>query len=360
MKLSIIKKSLFLIIICIPLTVLSCSNTSKKITLSENTENEISLEESEIIRSITAGEKLLDEGKLEEAKENFSKAISLDKTNKDTYLRIKDKYISVNKLDEAYNIVKSAISNNVDIENMKLLLKEISSKFEVINLTSSIYQYSNYALPKNANITILGDSVQIPITWDNEIVNTESLGTFKYEGFNEEYGRKVIMNITILENVYDKQIGSIKKIYSSNGKTYIDIDIVEFYTDEQDVQEVLKDNNTKVFSYTEDGDIFIPNGYYIRNKYSKLTTYELSSDCTFQLLYQDFLALGYDTPSPQNWSVTDLSSFKDFKNYINLRNPMNIEDLVIDNNTILTNRETLCWIELKNGIAYSIYRQYTP
>jgi tetratricopeptide (TPR) repeat protein len=360
MKLSIIKKLLFLIITCIPLTVLSCSNTSKKITLSENTENEISLEESEIIKSITAGEKLLDEGKLEEAKENFSKAISLDKTNKDTYLRIKDKYISINKLDEAYNIVKSAISNNVDIENMKLLLKEISSKFEVINLTSSIYQYSNYALPKNANITILGDSVQIPITWDNEIVDTESLGTFKYEGFNEEYGRKVIMNITILENVYDKQIGSIEKIYSSNGKTYIDVDLIEFYTGEQAIQEALKDNNTKIFSYTEDGLTYIPNGYYIRNKYSKLTTYEISDNCSFQLLYEDFLTLGYNTSPPQNWAVTEIASFKDFKKYIELASPMDMKDIVMDDNNLLTNRGTLCWIELKNGAAHSVYRKFTP
>ena len=27
---------------------------------------------------------------------------------------------------------------------------------------------------------------------------------------------------------------------------------------------------------------------------------------------------------------------------------------------IITKRTTLCWIELKNNVVYSIYRQYTP
>jgi tetratricopeptide (TPR) repeat protein len=360
MNLSIIKRLLFLIIIFIPVTLLSCSNTSKKITLSENTENEISLEESEIIKSITAGEKLLDEGKLEEAKENFSKAISLDKTNKDTYLRIKDKYISVNKLDEAYNIVKSAISNNVDIENMKLLLKEISSKFEVIKISNSVYQNGSYSLPKEVNINVSDISISIPVSWSIENIDTNNLGTFTYEGYNDDYGRKIIVELTVMENVYDKQIGSIEKIYSSNGKTYIDVDLIEFYTGEQAIQEALKDNNTKIFSYTEDGLTYIPNGYYIRNKYSKLTTYEISDNCSFQLLYEDFLTLGYNTSPPQNWAVTEIASFKDFKKYIELASPMDMKDIVMDDNNLLTNRGTLCWIELKNGAAHSVYRKFTP
>lgn len=340
MNLSIIKRLLFLIIICIPVTLLSCSNTSKKITLSENTENEISLEESEIIKSITAGEKLLDEGKLEEAKENFSKAISLDKTNKDTYLRIKDKYISVNKLDEAYNIVKSAISNNVDIENMKLLLKEISSKFEVINLTSSIYQYSNYALPKNANITLLGNSVQIPITWDNEIVDAENLGTFKYEGFNEEYGRKVIMNITILENVYDKQIGWVKDFYKENGQLYINLDLVEFYLGrEEALKEAIKDGKAGI---DENGEYFLPAPVWIRNNSSAITSYPISDDCIYSLCSATINLENYETRGTLvNISYTDfLKAFNDTKN----------------NNA----RILLVWVDIKNGSIFKIYEQYLP
>ena len=45
-----------------------------------------------------------------------------------------------NKYDDAYFIIKSALANNVDTENMKSIAKEISSKFEVIKLADSIYQ----------------------------------------------------------------------------------------------------------------------------------------------------------------------------------------------------------------------------
>ena len=39
---------------------------------------------------------------------------------------------------------------------------------------------------------------------------------------------------------------------------------------------------------------------------------------------------------------------------------MDIGNLDISDEKPITHRETLCWIELKNGVAYSIYRQYTP
>ena len=39
---------------------------------------------------------------------------------------------------------------------------------------------------------------------------------------------------------------------------------------------------------------------------------------------------------------------------------MDVGDLNISTDKPITQRETLCWIELKNNIAYSIYRQYTP
>ena len=359
MKKGLIHNLLFIFIISTSLTLISCNNTSKKITVSENTEEEVSLEESEIIKAITTGEKLLDENKLEEAKEYFNKAISLEKENKDTYTRIKDKYISINKLDEAYNIIKIAISNNVDIENMKLILKEISSKFEVIKISNSIYQSSSYSLPKEVTINISGIPISIPVTWNNENIDTNNIGTFNYEGYNDEYGRKVIVDLAVMENVYDKQIGSIKSVYSTNGKTYIDVDLVEFYLGgEIAVKEALKDNVE--LSVNEKGVLYIPSGYYIRNNYSKVTTYEISNNCTFQLLYYDFEALGYNNPPPENWSITQVSEFNDFKKYIDLKTPLDVEGLSISNEKPITNRETLCWIELKNGVATSIYRQFTP
>ncbi len=358
MKKGLIQNLLFIFVLSNSLLLISCGNTSKKITISENTQEEISLEENEIIKYIATGEKLLDEGNLQEAKENFDKSITFDKSNKDTYLRIKDKYLSMNKIDEAYNIIKTAIANNVDVENMKLILKEISSKFELIKLPFKVYQDSNYSLPNEVNINVYDTSVSIPITWDTNTVDTNNLGTFTYEGYNDDYGRKVIVELTVVENVYDKQIGSIKKIYSVNGKTYIDVDLVEFYSGlETALPEAIKDNKAPI---NENGEYFLPNGIYIRNKYSKLTTYEVSSNCLLQILPMDYLNLGYDTKYIENLPPLNPISFAEFKEFITERNKIFLEEDPKYRNYTLTDRETLCWIELKNGVAISIYRQHTP
>ncbi|MDZ4957144.1 hypothetical protein GNF51_15380, partial [Clostridium perfringens] len=145
----------------------------------------------------------------------------------------------------------------------------------------SIYQNTNYYLPTETKTIINDEEILLPIVWSNPQVDSRLPGSFIYEGFNEEYGRKVEMEITVLENVkvemettglenvYDKQIGCINNIYTIDGKTYIDVDLIEFYRGEQALKEALKDNAEKVFSYTENGTPYIPNGYYIRNESSK-------------------------------------------------------------------------------------------
>ncbi len=358
MKKGLIQNLLFIFVLSTSLLLISCSNTSKKITISENTEDTISLEESEIIKAINAGEKFLDENKLQEAKEYFNKAISLETENKDTYIRIKDKYISINKLDEAYNIIKTAISNNVDVVNMKIVLKEISSKFEVIKISNSIYQNDLYSLPKEVQINISDIPILIPITWDKENIDTSTIGTFAYEGYNDEYGRKVIVDLTVMENVYTKEAGSIKKVYSANGKTYIDVDLVELYLGfEKAVPEAIKDNRAAI---NEKGEYFLPNSYYIRDNYTKLTTYEVSNNCLIQLLSRDFETLGYEPESMGVSHELNPVSFDDFKKYITESNIFFLESNSTAEIKTVTDRSTLCWIETKNGVVNSIYRQFTP
>lgn len=333
MKKGLIHNLLFIFIISASLTLISCNNTSKKITVSENTEEEVSLEESEIIKAINTGEKLLDENNFLEGKEYFNKAISLDKENKDTYIRIKDKYISINKLDEAYTIIKTAISNNVDIENMKLLLKEISSKFEVIKISSSVYQNSSYTLPKEVNINVYDTSVSIPVTWNSENVDTNSIGTFTYEGYNDEYGRKIIVDLTVMENVYDKQVGWVKNIYISNDKVYADIDLIELYLGHDEaLKEAIKDGKAGI---DENGEYFLPDPIWIRNNSDTIVTYPLNSDCGVYLLYP------YDRSTLVNTSHDDL--LKEYTKSINNER-----------------RTLLLWIESKNGSAYKITEQYLP
>jgi tetratricopeptide (TPR) repeat protein len=348
-------KIIIISVITISSTFVSCQNTSKKITISEDTQNEISTEENEVNEAIKTGEKYLTKNNFNEAKEYFNKAISLDKSNKDIYLKIKDIYLSFNRFDDAYFIIKTALTNNIDIENMKLILKDISSKFESINMNLSIYQDTSYTLPNEVKAVISGESISIPVTWDNQVVDSSTAGIFVYEGFNEDYGRKVNMEITVMENVYDKQIGSINNIYTVDGKTYIDVDLVELYEDlNESLTEAKKDN---MASYDEEkGEYFLPFGYYIRNNNSTITTYEVSKDCVFQLYFIDLFALGYDSESklPQLNTVP----YETFKNYIDMMNKMYLDNKQESGNKIATHRTTLCWIKIKNNNVYSISRKY--
>lgn len=340
MKNGLIRILSSLFIIFTLLTLFSCNNTSKKITVSEDTINEVSIAESEIIKSIAAGEKLLDEGKLQEAKEYFNKAITIDKTNKDTYLRIKDKYLSMNNTDEAYSIIKTAISNNVDIENMKLLLKEISSKFELIKLPFTVYQDSHYSLPNEVSINMYDNEISIPITWDTTTVDTSNLGTFTYEGCNDEFGRKVIIELTVIENVYDKQIGWVKNLYLDNDKVYIELDLIEFYLgSEVALKEAIKDGKAGI---DENGEYFLPAPVWIRNNSESTVTYPVDSDSIYSIC-------AYNIPPYDNY---------------NRGTPVDVsyDDFLKEYNKALNNnrRILLVWIETKNGSAYKITEQYLP
>lgn len=236
-------KTIFIFIFfTLSLSLLACTDTSKKVTVSNNTEEEILVEGNEVTELINNGTKLLNDKKYDEASAYYNKAIELDKSNKDLYLEIKDIYLKANRLDDAYFITKTAISNNVDAENMKKVAEEISSKFDVININDKVEQNSEYYFPKNVTAVINDQSITLPIKWDYAKVDTSNSGTFEYYGFNEEYGRKIKVTLTVPEIVHDKQIGCIENIYTSNGKTYIDVDLVSFYiTKDLALEEAFKD-----------------------------------------------------------------------------------------------------------------------
>lgn len=213
------KLGLIFLIFIITVSLFSCVDTSKKVTVSNNTEEEILVEENISKELINNGKRLLLDKKYDEAMANYNKAIELDKGNKDLYLEIKDSFLEANRFDDAYFIAKEAIANNIDVDNMTQIAKNISEKLEIIKINDKVEQDSEYYIPKNVNATINGKSISLLIKWD----------------------------------------------------------------------------------------------------YSKADT-----------------------------------------SYINLRGTMDVGDLNISTDKPITQRETLCWIELKNNIAYSIYRQYTP
>lgn len=335
-------KLLISTVILIPLLFISCNNSSKKITISDDTQNEVALEESEVLTAITNGEKLIDEGKFEEAKEEFIKAINLDKTNKEMYLRIKDKYLSVDKTDEAYYFIKTAVTNNVDVENMKSVLKDISDKFEKINIQTSVYQNSNYSLPQQVTTMISGEQVSIPVSWENQTVDTANIGTFTFQGYNEEYGRSITVELTVLENVYERQYGFLKNIKTENGKTYIYVDLIELYIGDEALPEAIKDNKA---GYDEEKKrYFLPDPIYIRNNYDTISTYLVDNNTSYYLCAHNFF------PEKMELKAGD-------------EIPVSLDEFSLTNTKYLDNNSKyglMVWFDIKNGTITKISQQYRP
>lgn len=117
--------ALLSIVIMIFICITGCSNKNKEIVIYNNAKTLEDQEESQIKKNLELGDRLLEQGKDDEAKKAYEKAIKLNKKDKDTYIAIKDKYLSKGETEEAYHIIEEAIVNGVDKNYMNGLLAEI-------------------------------------------------------------------------------------------------------------------------------------------------------------------------------------------------------------------------------------------
>lgn len=319
--------------------LISCTNKNKKVTISNNTSDEILVEDTQIKELIDNGKKFLSDEKYDEAKINFIRAISLDKNNKNIYLQIKDLYIASNRLDDAYYITKIALLNNIDTENMKNILNEISSEFDVIKITETITQNSRYSLPNEVIVEINNNKISLPIFWLNSKVDTSQLRTVKYEGLNEEYGRKIEMEILVTANNYATEYGYIKNIYMKNDKLYADIDLAECYSGDKALEESIKDN--KATFDPNDGQYVYLSHFYIRNNSSETTTYELDKSFAYCEFYPHSSVTYEDAMHPENkYKIINYDEFID-----------KYKDTLINNPN-----KSFARIKFKNNMIYSIYK----
>ncbi|HDK7173437.1 TPA: hypothetical protein PTV74_004027, partial [Clostridium botulinum] len=123
-----------LLILIVMLSASGCGKKQKTSVLTNDVKQQEAMKENEIKKFIKDGTNFLNAGKYDDAKSSFEKAISMDKSNKSSYIEIKNKYMEKKRIDDAYYFIKLAVSNNVDTENMKKLLNDIKSKFEVTKL----------------------------------------------------------------------------------------------------------------------------------------------------------------------------------------------------------------------------------
>ncbi|APH13755.1 bacterial Ig-like domain family protein [Clostridium sporogenes] len=348
-----------LLILIVMLSASGCGKKQKTSVLTNDVKQQEAMKENEIKKFIKDGTNFLNAGKYDDAKSSFEKAISMDKSNKGAYIEIKNKYMEKKRIDDAYYFIKLAVSNNVDTENMKKLLNDIKSKFEVTKLYVNVYENNEYQLPDKIKAKINNEDKEVGVVWNNKSVDTSKVGTIKYEGKIEQYDRTAELYLEIIEIKKEKEIkkenntkkvkrtqkenkdekvkevkegkntGFICKVYEQNGKKYLKVDNVEFFlnkdiNDKTAQKEAIKDGNK---------DLIIDNLYYIRNKDKNLETYEISPN-----------AYIYICGHRNNLNALDLQKVN-YESFENLR---------FDNESFLAH------IYLENNIVVKIEEQYRP
>lgn len=334
MKRNLLKRSLFILLLFVlTFSLAACSAQEKQTVLSQNVSQEVKTEEVEIQNDVEQGNQYVDEGKYEDAKKTYEKAISLEPSNKDIYVKIKDKYIEKQRLDDAYYVTKLAINNNVEVNNMNAALEDIKKKFDVITIEKALNQNSNFTLQDTTSIKLnnIEEVKDAPIKWNSTSVDTSKAGTLNYEGVIEQYGRSVKLVLNVMPIIKEKKIGYIKDVYESNGKRYIKVDEVEFYFGDKALEEGLKDKSDKV--YFEDGKYHIYDSYYIRNKNSEIKVYEIADNAAFNVCIYHYNMQG-------NSAITKDAPYMDFKKF---------------------SKETrVTWIYLENNVVVKTEEQFTP
>ncbi|MCD2348698.1 tetratricopeptide repeat protein [Clostridium guangxiense] len=290
---------ILLILLAFSLSISGCSHKDKEIVVTKDVKMAAKSKQAEnqVKKNIDLGNKLVDSGKYDEAKKAYDKAIELDKKDKQTYLTIKDKYLSKGKLQEAYDVVQEAITNNVDVENMKTLLSQIKAKLEANKLT-----IQDASTEKNKN----NNSNQKPS--ENQSVSNSQQAT-------------AVVNRKI--------IGFVKSLYESNGKRYLVIDEVEFYRGDRAVQEAKKDG-----VYQEG----VSMEWYSRKVGNGTTQYEISDNAQF-----DVSKYRLDKNFVGNSSINESVSYDKLKSILDSEEG-----------------KLLYWVFLQNNVVVNMDQQFIP
>lgn len=167
-------------------TITACD--SKDTNKEDLTATSVNKEKNQLIidvhKLLQTGNTYLYDQKNDKAKEAYDKAITLDKNNKDIYLKIKDTYVSLKMEKEATDIINKAIENKVDIENMKKVLTEIKD-CSVVTYKRTIYKGQNFKLPENVKELFPDGADQMTasdntnLVWEkNEVIGTNNIGEF--------------------------------------------------------------------------------------------------------------------------------------------------------------------------------------
>ena len=259
-------------ILVVAFSLFGCSKGDKESILVKDVKNQSKVEKQEIKTAIDNGNKYLEEENYDKAKMWYERAISINRSKRDTYKKIEDKYREKDRKDDAYRIIRLAIDNGVDVENMKKELKKIEDTFDTIVINKSIYVGENYQLPSETMLNIDGSNINGKISWDNNRVRTNKAGTFRYTGNIPQYGRSVQLVLSIKEN--SKKIDTEENKNDINSKS--DSDVEENKVDINNEQgSDVKDNKEMITA--EEAEALVRSEFE-KGKYSCENTGEIFSD----------------------------------------------------------------------------------
>ncbi|MGL5153209.1 MAG: Ig-like domain-containing protein [Clostridium sp.] len=199
---------------------LAKGENNKSEVIIDNITNEIKAEENEIINKIKDGEEKLTKNNYDEAMESFKDAISKEVTNKDTYIKIKDIYMGLNRKDDAYHIVRLAIANNIEKEEMTKIGEEIRKEFEVSTLTLKQSNRLKISLPKTVTMNINNQPKEVEVTW--EPVTDTKVGSYVVKGKSIDYERDVELNLILFDKITkDEAMQIVKNKFGDKNNKYI-------------------------------------------------------------------------------------------------------------------------------------------
>lgn len=218
--------------------LVGCTPNNKEIVVT--TKDIAESDTKEDVTLIQLGTDYLNLGRYNEAKEVFLKILEKYKDNASKYIEIKDKYIAANRLDDAYFIINLAITNNVDVDNMKNILAEIQNQFEIVTLSDEVLQYESFYLPSKVKVKINNIEEELKVNWEESYVNTNNYGTYEYIGKTEEYNHIVKFTLKIKELVKKTMKISIDYVYKGEDKkNYVCINKVKEFLDGEDRKSVV-------------------------------------------------------------------------------------------------------------------------
>lgn len=341
MKLKKIKALLLigLSLFCIA-TFQGCEPKDKEIIISDDVAQEIQLEESEVEALIREGQSYLDNKDFEKAKEAFEAAVNISVSDKDIYLRIKEKYVQVDRYDDGYYFINLAIKNNVDTENMNEILVEIRNNMETVKINCEAYiNEVDFNLPDQVTVTIDGAEYTDYVVWSDFHNTIDELETYTFHGVTKEYGRNVIGEVKV-KDLTGNKIGFVRDTYVKDDYIVIVYDEAQFYIGKEAITEAKKDQ-VHLPKY-DDGEEYIPNGYYLRNSSQDKITIKVSKDAIIKIA-------AFLVDKADETTLPRVIDYETFKAYVDKNKDVEYAE-----------RALLFRTNINKGIVEELEMQFTP